>query len=57
MPLLSDEDKKGIDDLILEGEKKIGIDKLNKKAHEIIIQKENEKKEIKIIENNINNNS
>ena len=57
MPLLSDEDKKGIDDLILEGEKKIDIEKLNKKAHEIIIQKENEKKEIKIIENNININN
>jgi len=57
LPVLSEEDKKGIDDLILEAEKKIDIEKLNKKAEEIMLQKENEKKELKIIGKNINNNS
>ena len=48
--MLSEEDKKGIDDLILEAEKKIDIEKLNKKAEEIMLQKENKKKNLEYLE-------
>ena len=52
----SEQEKKDIDNIILEGEKKINKNKLIKKAEEIIIQKEKEQKieNDKIVKFNIN---